>query len=165
MENVLYEFNFNYFNLLWLLIPFILGVAFVFNRKLVSGGKGIPRIISIIFSVVGVAVFILGISIMSSYMHDYNTYKELLETNQVEIVEGEIEKFHAQSKEGHDTEHFEINGVYFEYSNFVVSNGYNKPKCYGGVISGNGQKLRIKYVQEESDGETYNTILYIEQPE
>ena len=165
MENVLYEFHFNYFNLLFLLIPFILGVVFVFNRQLVSGGKAIPRILSIIFCIVGVAVFILGIDIMSSYMHDYNTYKELLETNQVEIVEGEVENFHAQPKEGHDSEHFEINGVNFVYSNFIVSNGYNKPKCYGGVISGDGQKLRIKYIQEESDGEMFNTILYIEQLE
>ena len=60
--------------------------------------------------------------------------------------------------EGHDTEHFEINGVLFEYTNFEIVNGYNRPAAYGGIISKNGQYLKIKYITDESGN---NTILYI----
>ena len=70
-----------------------------------------------------------------------------------------VEQYHAMPFEGHDTEHFEINGVFFEYTNFELTNGYNVPACYGGVVKENGQYLKIKYI----DNLGYNVILYIEE--
>ena len=64
--------------------------------------------------------------------------------------------------DGHGSEHFEINGVYFDYSNFELSNGYNRPACYGGAIQENGQYLIIKYIVDATGN---NIILYIEEIE
>mgnify|MGYP003300552476 CR=1 FL=1 len=88
--------------------------------------------------------------------------KDILDNNKAIVVEGIVEKYHAMPLEGHDTEHFEINGIYFEYSNFELSNGYNTPACYGGVIKENGQYLKIKYIEDDVRN---NIILYIEEIE
>ena len=93
---------------------------------------------------------------------DYIEKRSALANNQVNVVEGYVENYHPQPLGGHDTERFEINGVSFEYSNFEITNGYNTPACYGGVITENGQHLLSKYVIE-SDGS--NTILFIQKIE
>ena len=64
--------------------------------------------------------------------------------------------------EGHDTEHFEIDGIYFEYTDNEIMNGYNTTSSHGGVVTQNGQYLKIKYIVSEYDsGESRNIILYI----
>lgn len=77
------------------------------------------------------------------------------------VVEGYVENYHPMPYEGHDTEHFEIEGFYFEYSDYTIMNGYNISASHGGVVTHNGQYLKIKYVTEEYDGEDNNIILYI----
>jgi hypothetical protein len=42
-------------------------------------------------------------------------------------------------------------------------NGYNISASHGGVVTHNGQHLRIKYIQNEHDGVTNNVIIYIAQ--
>ena len=61
---------------------------------------------------------------------------------------------------GHKQESFDINGVSFSYSDFSVQPGYHNAKSHGGVITGNGQHLKIGYVYYNSaEG---NVIVYIE---
>ena len=63
--------------------------------------------------------------------------------------------------EGHAKETFEINGVKFSYSDYNIHPGYNNTKSHGGVITGNGQHLKIRYVYFN---EVYgNIIMYIEE--
>ena len=112
--------------------------------------------------IVGVFCFLLFVSILVAHIGDYSEKKNAINNDQVLVVEGYVEKYHAMPFEGHDTEHFEINGVYFEYSNFELYNGYNRPACYGGVVTENGQNLKIKYV---TDITGKNIILYIERIE
>ncbi len=51
----------------------------------------------------------------------------------------------------------------FDYSGNSLEQGYNKPKYKGGVITGVGQHLRVKYVYyNESYG---NVIMSIEELE
>ena len=107
-------------------------------------------------------VLIFSVFLLSNHIIDYQNKKALLESGNVYTVEGFTENFHAMPVEGHDTERFEINGVLFEYSNFELVNGYNLPAVYGGVITGNGQYLKIKYITDDS-GE--NMILYIAKTE
>ena len=55
----------------------------------------------------------------------------------------------------------EINGVKFFYSDYSTQPGYNNAKSHGGVITGDGQHLKIHYVYLN---ETYgNIIVYIEE--
>lgn len=58
-------------------------------------------------------------------------------------------------------ENFDINGVSFSYSDYSVGPGYNNTKSHGGVITGDGQHLKIGYIYyDEIHG---NIIVYIEE--
>lgn len=92
---------------------------------------------------------------------EHKEYKEKLANNDVFVIEGYVENFHPMPYEGHDTEHFEINGVFFEYSDYTVTNGYHKAASHGGVVTRNGQHLKIKYVVEKLEQGEENVILYI----
>ena len=82
-----------------------------------------------------------------------------MQDNDVKIVEGYVDQYHPMPSDGHDTEHFNINGVYFEYSNYEIVNGYHDAASLGGVITHDGQHLKIKYIEDDSGN---NVILYIE---
>ena len=59
-------------------------------------------------------------------------------------------------------EDFEIDCIYFEYTDNEIMNGYNTTSSHGGVVTQNGQYLKIKYIVSEYDsGESRNIILYI----
>lgn len=102
---------------------------------------------------------------MTNYLLEYKEYKSCLENNQVQTVEGVVENFHPQPREGHNSEHFTVNGRYFEYSNFNMQNGYCNIMKENGVIKGNGQKVIIKYIEDSEDSLNCNPILYIAETE
>ena len=58
-----------------------------------------------------------------------------------------MEEFHPQPMDGHGVESFIIDGVCFEYSE--SNEDYNKTYYRNGVVSGNGQKLRIDYCDND----------------
>ena len=58
------------------------------------------------------------------------------------IVEGRVNHFHPMPFTGHDEESFDVNGVKFAYSDYVVSAGYNKTASHGGPIR-QGLPVRI----------------------
>ncbi len=166
LEIVLYEYHFDFLESLFLLIPFVVGIGFlciaVFKNPIVAkkGAKGHKTYIfsKCVGCIVGSFVVILGVIVLSDHIIDYQSKKQLLESNDVCFVEGYTEKYHAMPLEGHDVESFEINGVLFKYTNFEIVNGYNSPAVYGGVITDNGQYLKIKYITDDFGN---NTILYI----
>ena len=80
-----------------------------------------------------------------------------------EVVEGYVENFDPMPYEGHSNESFEINGVYFSYSDYAIQQGYHNAKSHGGVISGDGQYLKIGYVQPYPFSRNDNVIVYIEE--
>ena len=70
-----------------------------------------------------------------------------------EVVEGRVENFHPMPAEGHDTERFTVRGIEFNYSDFIVSTGFNNTASHGGPIQENlpvrichknGQILRLE---------------------
>ena len=77
-----------------------------------------------------------------------------------QIAEGYVEKFHPMPWSGHDTERFTVDGVEFKYSDYMGQFGYHNARSLGGVITGNGQHLRIGYTQYRRLG---NVIVYIEE--
>ncbi len=173
MTEVLYELHFNWLSSLALLIPLFVGLGFFFCFKWYpvqnpgvdkKGARGYA--LYVFFKWLGwmVGVFCLFLFVGSVFFHieDYFGKKEVLENGQVLVVEGYVEKYHAMPITGHDTESFEINGVYFEYTNGEIYNGYNRPACFGGVITENGQHLKIKFIE---DFDKRNIILYIEELE
>lgn len=170
METVLYEYSFDFLEFLWVLIPLAIGIVcftcWKWYPKRYEGtddkgavghnGYLIARTIGWVF---GSLMIIFGLLLIIVDVADYFDKKAALESGNYYMVEGYTEKYHAMPADGSDAEHFEINGVYFEYSDYRIENGYNRASLNGGVISNNGQHLRIKYV---TDGKGTNTILYIE---
>ena len=169
MENVLYEYHVNYADYLWCLIPLLVGAGFLYNsiviKKSKNKEKGWDGFVSSFFKIAGFIVAPIGIGMFlltTVFMTiEHKEYKEKLANNDVLVVEGYVENFYPMPYDGHDTEHFEINGVYFEYSDYIVMNGYHKSASHGGVITRNGQHLKVKYVVEEFEEENENIILYI----
>lgn len=165
--NVLYELKFDFTNLAPCLITFVLGLGFTFNRVLAKSKWGensykVSENARKAFIFLGVVLLIGSVLLSSGFCMQYFALKSSLDRDDVSEVEGVVEQFHAELEEEHNDEHFVINGVYFEYSEFESRTGYHKSKSYGGVIKGNGQKLKIKYVGID-EGYENNTILYIEE--
>lgn len=92
-----------------------------------------------------------GLSIgtkQSSLIEDY-------ENGNYEVVEGLIENFDPMPSSGHKMESFTVKGIRFEYSDFVVTPGFNNATSRGGPIR-EGLPVRISYIG--------NTILKLEVP-
>ncbi len=171
MNTILYELHFNWLEALVLFIPLIVGLGFLFlfrwypeqnsgvDKKWSKGYVGYV-ISKWIGWIVGTFAILLFVCVLAAHIYDYFEIKNILENDKAHIVEGYVEQYHAMPREGHDTEHFEIDGVYFEYSSSEILNGYNTPACYGGVIKKNGQHLKIKYTVDNIGN---NVILYIEE--
>lgn len=62
-------------------------------------------------------------------------------------------------EKGFGNESFIIENAYFEYSDQLFTNGYMAVAPRGGVITHNGQKLKIKYYYNTKTKK--NVILYI----
>ena len=169
MENILYEYQLNFMDYLGNLIPLLVGVVFLFNSLLIIKSKykekGWDGFVASFFKIAGfiVAPIGIGLSLLLTIgmSIEHKEYKEKLANNDVFVVEGYVENFHPMPYEGHDTEHFEISGVHFEYSDYVITNGYHKSASHGGVVTRNGQHLKVKYVVEEFEEGNANIILYI----
>lgn len=99
-------------------------------------------VVSVIFLFAGTYASIAYFSTNVAYIEIYEKYK----SGEYEIVEGTVENFHPMPEGGHDTEHFEVDGVYFEYMARNAKHYYSQCKKDGGFITGNGQKIKIWYV-------------------
>ena len=165
MGNILYEASYRLDK--GTVIPFVmaLGILFLFIRevrtirseKTIKGHKLNLFICS--FGLV-VTLLVCGI-VITSQMDMYQNIVVAYEEGRYASVEGYVEDFIPMPAEGHAQEAFQINGIEFEYSDYTVLQGYNKTKVYGGVISGNGQHLKVRYIYYEPWD--CNVIVYIEE--
>lgn len=89
----------------------------------------------------------LKTNILDSYLNgDYQT------------VEGEIEEFEPLAPNGNGTESFTVDETKFRYSKSALSYvGYKTTAADGGYITENGQKVRIRYIYDE----TYNNNIIL----
>lgn len=65
--------------------------------------------------------------------------------SQQQVVEGRVEYFTPMPYEGKALESFSVRGVKFEYSDFVLTSGFNNTASHGGPIQ-EGLQVRIHYV-------------------
>lgn len=165
METVLYKYHFNYFSFILCAIPLIIGGILLW---LIIDRIYKKKTWSITFFS---KIFTIGLTILSCYVvlvsavdciwmiSTHFSIKEKLNNDNVYIAEGYVEDFYQNPNGDNDYEHFIIDNVYFEYSEYGVMNGYNKYALNGGVITHNGQHLKIKYIVNELSGKF--DILYI----
>ena len=165
MDNILYEvpttFEIDYldfgFNII--LLAF---VATIFVKCWDKKYKDTPYEVIKVLSAFAFCFLLVfnGLSIASSIDRYKNIGKQYGMGN-YEIVEGVVENFVPMPYEGNGYESFEINGVEFSYSDYVINGGYNNARSHFGVIEGNGQQLKIGYIYYNEE----NIIVYIEQLE
>ena len=170
MERILYEYEFDWgeyasnFILLALGIGFLsIALSVIKEQKHDENMRGFSVVLlKVLGFTVGPFAILLFLGFTELAVRQYFEYKDLLETENIYSVMGYVENFHPMPYEGHDTEHFEVDGVYFEYSDYITTNGYNTAASHGGVVTRNGQYLKIKYIVEEYEsGKIENIILYI----
>ncbi|CCN69674.1 hypothetical protein [Vibrio nigripulchritudo] len=69
------------------------------------------------------------------------------------VIEGIVENFDPMPYSGRKRESFSVKGIYFQYSDFSVTPGFNNTTSHGGPIR-EGLQVRISYIG--------NTILKLE---
>ena len=121
------------------------------------------RIVRIVCLCVGILIGAVTLFLITSEIRMHSKIVGAYKHGDYEIVEGYVENFDPMPYEGHADESFEINGIYFSYSDYEIQQGYHNAKSHGGVISGDGQYLRIGYVQPYSLSKNDNVIVYIEE--
>jgi len=158
---MLYEFglHFHFFDL-FKLLTFVLPICFyllsdVLNNKV---AKYSTLIISGIFAIL--ILIILFVAPLYSYIE----IKQYIKDDSLLTVECEVTDFESpeNSLGGHNSESFKINGVDFIYYG-NENYGYANFLCDGGVIKGNGQKLKISYCYDPITKE--KVICYIQSME
>ena len=149
---ILFERGWLYLDPLFILLLVIVLVSLARLRRLKKGEEGRTRqfLFSLLFLLALIAQVFLFFRIVGAY-----------KTGNYLTVEGEVENFDPRPLTGHKDESFDIGDVHFFYSG--LSPGYRRSAATGGVITGDGQKLRIRYVPYRRG--YGNVIMYIEELE
>jgi len=138
---------------LWFIVP---GLAFIIIGALLIVFPNnpflarVPRWWSKTFPIlfIGFAcvwTVVAGVGILGHWLTARNTPANL--------VEGPVENFHPMPFTGHDTEHFTVEGVRFDYSDYEITPGFNQTRSHGGPIRP-GLYVRIHYVTLSGEGAT-----------
>jgi hypothetical protein len=96
------------------------------------------------FFFLGFALIWTVIAFAGTY-RDYHAIRKTLDRNQVNIVEGKVTNFRPMPHSGHAMESFCVEGTCFEYSDYVVTSGFNNTASHGGPIREDLQ-VRISYI-------------------
>ena len=156
MEQAPYELHINYIDGLFLLIPLALSVGFfLVGRQMKNTYQPWKR--RLVFQIIALVMLVMFLFVTGSSILLYTACRRLWKSGEVSEVTGYVENYHPMPASGHDMESFEINGVSFSYSNFVLQTGYHCAASWGGVITHNGQHLKIQYIPVENE----NLIVYI----
>ena len=122
-----------------------------------GSAQGLLRPVCFIAALFVLLAFLAGLG----QIHAGQTLMARYRNGEYQVVEGVVEHFDPMPAEGHKHESFDIDGVRFEYSDYREQPGYHQARSHHGVITGDGQHLRIRYIwYDDSIG---NIILYIEE--
>ncbi len=133
------NWKFSVFGLLFVAVGILL-VAF--RGEIGKGRHWIFRCI-FPFCFLGFSVLWTLVVFLSTY-GNYRRHSLLMREGRASLVEGRVENFVPMAYHGHGLESFEVNGVRFEYSDYVVSPGFNNSKSHGGPID-EGRLVRIHH--------------------
>ncbi|MBR6028825.1 MAG: hypothetical protein IKP40_07005 [Clostridia bacterium] len=161
--SVLYEVSYVFYP--QLLIPLCLCAVCLlalvdFVRKPEKRCKAAVKASALICASCFVLILVVNAIIIPDQIGMYDSTIGAYRRGEYMTVEGYVEMFHPMSANGHDSESFSIGNIRFSYNDYSVSQGYHRARSRGGVITGDGQHLRIRYTNYKWLG---NVILYIEE--
>jgi hypothetical protein len=140
------SWSFPAFGLFFVTIGALLVAVVLWRKSLpLSGWASRPRA-SKIFAF----VFFGGALVWTSEAF-FNTYHENLRLNNAivngttKVAEGVVTDFKPMPVTGHAMERFCVSGACFEYSDYVVTSGFNNTSSHGGPIR-EGLPVRVTYV-------------------
>src|SRR5439155_864506 len=127
------------------LIFVIIGVALVALRKRLPGSwRKYPRLSSAFsFFFLGFAVLWTVISFAGTYF-EYSSLIAAKKTGRVKVVEGTATNFKPMPVTGHAMERFCVRDACFDYSDYVITGGFNNTTSHGGPIK-EGLPIRVTY--------------------
>lgn len=181
MENVLYELHYEFST--FMICAFLILTAFFvfilcwFHRKDSKAGKEYGSVqlfrgkkLTINQEKKFIAVFLIvmlliaGVLVFANWK-TYDSLNEKYEAGKYEEVYGCVEAFVGGIKFGRGKESrdfFNINGIEFSINpNSLLPAGYTKIRDNGGVITGDGQHLHIKYINRYVGNVVERYIVYI----
>lgn len=177
MGTILYEYNGFSFDF-GMLIPIIMTIfamiffirpelCYIFKKPDTVNNKNwkIAKISVRIF--IGLCVCSIVLLGALGFWAQYNMYNKLstaYKSGSYKTTEGYVENFDPMPVQGHKYESFTVGGIDFYYSDYEIIQGYHNSKAKGGVITGNGQHLKIGYVPyTDSNSRDQNIIIYMEE--
>jgi hypothetical protein len=95
------------------------------------------------YGFLGFAVLWTAASFIATYPVHLR-HNALAQANGCRVVEGPVEQFVPMPYAGHAVESFSVAGVPFEYSDYMITDGFNNTSSHGGPINGNSY-VRICY--------------------
>ena len=128
------------------LVFVVVGAGLVAFRKNLPGWWGKHPTASNVFAFffLGFAMLWTVVSFVATY-YDYSSLSTAEQTNRVRVVEGIVTKFKPMPATGHAMERFCVSDKCFEYSDNVITAGFNNTSSHGGPIR-EGLPVRVSYV-------------------
>jgi hypothetical protein len=79
---------------------------------------------------------------------DYLALRNAMNNNKANFIEGIVTNYSPMPYSGHVNESFEVNGISFSFSDFMITAGFNNTKSHGGPID-EGVHVRIWHVGDK----------------
>jgi hypothetical protein len=95
----------------------------------------------------GFAIFYTTTCFIATYV-DYRRALNAMRNSRAQVIEGIVTDFKPMPWQGHAMESFVVQGVRFEYSDYVITAGFNNTSSHGGPIR-EGLPVKIWYLGSE----------------
>jgi hypothetical protein len=139
----------NLINLIPILVFLLAGLGVIYYAKKIMKNYSLFRQIILFFGYIlaGVATLFLIMALVRipQMLSNDKDFRNRTETKNYNIVQGETENFSPMPVNGHENEKFTVKGIPFEYSDYVIIKGYHQTSLNNGIITRNGQLVRISY--------------------
>lgn len=149
-------------NLISLIFFILIGISILYYAKKIIKNYSSFRQIVLFFGYIftGMASLFLIIALVKipHIISNDRDFRKVIESKNYNIAEGETENFSPMSQGENGKESFTVDGIPFEYCDYIVRKGFNKTSINNGPITKNGQKVRISYYTLDTE----NLILKIE---
>jgi hypothetical protein len=123
-----------------LVLPMLMRIG-IFPKQPAWMQKWFPRVF------LGFAIFWTATCFISTYV-DYRRAVGAIRNNRAHMIEGVVRDFKPMPYTGHAMESFVVQGVRFEYSDYVITAGCNNTSSHGGPVR-EGLPVKIWYLRGE----------------